>query len=181
MKIAVILGVLQMSLGIIMKGLNSLYFKRYMDFFVEFIPQIIMLQVLFGWMDTLIIGKWLFPFQLGWTSPTEYDNIARAPSIITTMINMFLDPMYNPEAQDPVVYNNVFGGSGDIQYKLSDAFVTTVLICVPIMLCVKPCVFCCTHKEEHHEEETHVVVGGQHLTADAERQLLIDDKQAPNW
>ena len=47
-----------MSMGIIIKGLNSLYFKRMLDFFFEFIPQIILLLALFGWMDALIIGKW---------------------------------------------------------------------------------------------------------------------------
>ena len=62
MKIAVIIGVLQMSLGIFMKGFNALYFKRPMDFLFEFIPQIILLNVLFGWMDVLIIAKWLHPF-----------------------------------------------------------------------------------------------------------------------
>lgn len=69
MKIAVILGVLQMSLGICMKGLNAIYFNRPLDFIFEFIPQIILLNVLFGWMDVLIIAKWLYPFQLQWTSP----------------------------------------------------------------------------------------------------------------
>lgn len=73
MKIAVILGVFQMSLGISMKAFNSVYFSKWLDFFFEFIPQIIMLNVLFGWMDILIIAKWVYPFQLDWTSPTEYD------------------------------------------------------------------------------------------------------------
>jgi V-type H+-transporting ATPase subunit a len=68
MKIAVILGVLQMSLGICMKGLNAIYFNRPLDFIFEFIPQIVLLNVLFGWMDVLIIAKWLYPFQLQWTS-----------------------------------------------------------------------------------------------------------------
>ena len=38
MKTSVILGVLQMSLGICMKGFNALYFGAYVDFFFEFIP-----------------------------------------------------------------------------------------------------------------------------------------------
>ncbi len=58
MKTAVIFAILQMSLGIIMKGFNALYFKNRLDFFFEFIPQIVLLLALFGWMDTLIIGKW---------------------------------------------------------------------------------------------------------------------------
>ena len=38
MKIAVILGVAQMALGVFLKALNNLYFKDYLSFFHEFIP-----------------------------------------------------------------------------------------------------------------------------------------------
>lgn len=38
MKLSVIFGVLQMTFGIIMKGLNAVYFKRWLEFGVEFIP-----------------------------------------------------------------------------------------------------------------------------------------------
>lgn len=50
-----------MSIGIILKGLNNIYYKKLLDFFFEFLPQIILLLVLFGWMDALIIGKWAMP------------------------------------------------------------------------------------------------------------------------
>jgi V-type H+-transporting ATPase subunit a len=61
MKISVILAILQMSLGILMKGLNSVYFRKPVDFIFEFVPQIILLIALFGWMDILIIAKWVEP------------------------------------------------------------------------------------------------------------------------
>jgi V-type H+-transporting ATPase subunit a len=61
MKISVILAILQMSLGILMKGFNAIHFKRPLDFLFEFVPQIILILVLFGWMDILIIAKWLVP------------------------------------------------------------------------------------------------------------------------
>lgn len=38
MKFAVIIGVLQMSLGIFLKGLNSVYFGSSVDFIFEFVP-----------------------------------------------------------------------------------------------------------------------------------------------
>jgi len=38
MKFAVILGVIQMIVGIILKGMNSLYFRKFLDFIFEFIP-----------------------------------------------------------------------------------------------------------------------------------------------
>jgi V-type H+-transporting ATPase subunit a len=62
MKISVIIGVLQMSLGVCLKGINANYFKNRVDFVLEFIPQITLLLVLFGYMDWLIINKWLCDF-----------------------------------------------------------------------------------------------------------------------
>jgi V-type H+-transporting ATPase subunit a len=38
MKLAVIIGVAHMSLGVAMKGFNSAFFKRITDFVFEFIP-----------------------------------------------------------------------------------------------------------------------------------------------
>lgn len=38
MKIAVIFGVAQMSLGVVLKGLNALHFKSNVDFLFEFVP-----------------------------------------------------------------------------------------------------------------------------------------------
>jgi len=157
MKIAVIIGVLQMSLGIVMKGFNAIHFGKPLDFIFEFIPQIVMLNVLFGWMDALIIAKWLYPYQLQWTSQAQYNDVARAPSIITVMINMFLQAGLNPDPKpappDFVVYAiNIFPN----QTTLSVAFVLIIFICVPLMLCVKPCVFLCTHKKhDDHVEEEH--------------------------
>jgi V-type H+-transporting ATPase subunit a len=80
MKIAVILGVAQMALGVILKGLNYRYQGKRVDFWFEFVPQIVMLLCLFGFMDLLIVVKWLTPF-------TD----APAPSIIATMIAMGLN------------------------------------------------------------------------------------------
>jgi V-type H+-transporting ATPase subunit a len=38
MKIAVILGVMHMSLGIVLKGINAIYRKDWLEFRFEFIP-----------------------------------------------------------------------------------------------------------------------------------------------
>ena len=38
MKMAVIFGVAHMSLGIVMKGLNAIYWKRWLELIFEFIP-----------------------------------------------------------------------------------------------------------------------------------------------
>ena len=77
MKISVIVGVLHMTLGVFMKGSNNLYRRNYIDFFFEFVPQLIFMLVLFGYMDFLIVYKWL----------QNWDD-RPAPSIITTLINI---------------------------------------------------------------------------------------------
>lgn len=93
MKVAVIFAILQMSLGIVLKGLNSLYFKQTLDFIFEFIPQIVLMLGLFGWMDALIVGKWLMPKYIDKDFPInskDYNATHLSPPIITTMIDMFL-------------------------------------------------------------------------------------------
>ena len=70
-----------MSLGVILKAFNSIYFKHHLELIHEFIPQILLLWVLFGYMDIMIIVKWLTNFE---------GNEHNAPSIITSMINMAL-------------------------------------------------------------------------------------------
>ena len=80
MKLAVILGVVHMIFGIALKAVNCLYFGRKIDFYCEFIPQMTFMVLLFGYMDFLIIFKWLKEFM-----PSQ---ITSAPSIISTMINI---------------------------------------------------------------------------------------------
>lgn len=58
MKLAVIIGVAHMTLGIITKGTNTIFFKDYMGFVFEVITGLIILLGLFGWMDVLIFSKW---------------------------------------------------------------------------------------------------------------------------
>lgn len=84
MKIAVIFGVAHMSLGLIIKALNALHFRKHVDLFFEFVPQVLLLWCLFGFMDILIVLKWLTP----WNDDSV--ETLMPPSIIGIMINMFL-------------------------------------------------------------------------------------------
>ena len=58
MKISVILAILHMTLGLVQKGLNAHYFKDMPKLLHEFLPQVILLLAVFGYMDILIIIKW---------------------------------------------------------------------------------------------------------------------------
>jgi V-type H+-transporting ATPase subunit a len=60
MKLAVVIGVIHMAIGVIVKGANSVYFRNYLDFVFEVITGLIILLGLFGWMDLLIFSKWAY-------------------------------------------------------------------------------------------------------------------------
>lgn len=61
-----------MLFGICLKGANSVYFKRPLEFFFEFLPQLFFMGGLFGYMNWMVIYKW----------NVNYTNTAMAPGII---------------------------------------------------------------------------------------------------
>jgi V-type H+-transporting ATPase subunit a len=82
MKLSVILGVVQMSFGIILKGVNAYYFKAPIDFVFEFIPQIIFMLIMFGYMIAMIFIKWA----TDWSADKS-----KAPSIISQLMGIVLN------------------------------------------------------------------------------------------
>mmetsp|Transcript_25717 Transcript_25717/g.39549 ORF Transcript_25717/g.39549 Transcript_25717/m.39549 type:complete len:170 (-) Transcript_25717:66-575(-) len=141
MKAAVILGIIHMTLGIFIKGANALYFNRKLDFYHEFIPQLVLLLALFGFMDVLIINKWL----------TDWNgNESKAPSIVNVMIEMCLNggEIKDPDNELPVLTHQMFWSQ----------LMLNLAIIMPIwMLLVKPFML----KKAAEEKETHrEAVGG---------------------
>ena len=126
MKISVIMGVLHMSIGIFIKGLNCIYFKRWVDLVVEVIAGFVMLMFLFGWMDLLILIKWFHhvdiyddtpyfgpdarPTRRGsQTIPETYGlhDTRSTPSVITIMVQtVFMLGKQADPAQQPLVGTN---------------------------------------------------------------------------
>ena len=113
MKIAVILGVSQMTIGIVIKGMNALFFKRWSEFVFEFLTQLITLSCLFGFMDYLIIAKWT----------TNWEG-KQPPGIISSMI-----ADATGKDSDHVILN---------QKTTFNLLLNTVFVCVPLMLLVIP-------------------------------------------
>jgi len=156
MKLSVIFGVAQMAIGIILKAYNAVFFKRFSEVLFEFIPQILLLTALFGFMDFLIIAKW---------STNWYANPnAQPPSIITNMINMFLgggkvegDPMI-PEQQATMQF-----------------LVTLALVCIPVLLMVKPIIEIMSLKK-HEKVEGEQVEEGRTAINDEEDEAYQNAK-----
>lgn len=60
MKISVIIAVMHMTMGIVVKGMNAIYFDQKIVFWFEVVTGILILNCLFGWMDILIFIKWFY-------------------------------------------------------------------------------------------------------------------------
>ena len=120
MKLSVILGITQMTVGLFLKLSNALHFRSRIDLFCEVLPQLIFMISLFGYMIFLIVVKWC----IDWTSPT--DAPGPPPSLIDTLINIALKPGY--------IGDKMYDGQGGVQVVV----LLTAFACVPIMIFAKP-------------------------------------------
>ncbi|KAM3598458.1 uncharacterized protein V6R79_018212 [Siganus canaliculatus] len=118
MKMSVILGVIHMLFGVSLSLFNHLYFNKPLNIYLGFIPEIVFMSSLFGYLVILIFYKWV-----SYDASTSKD----APSLLIAFINMFLfnydDPSNKP----------LYRGQMAIQSLL----VVIALACVPCMLVVK--------------------------------------------
>jgi len=130
MKTSVILGVAQMTMGILVKFTNAIYFEDRLELFFECIPQLLFMGCLFVYMDILIFVKWTTDWSQGHPDGT--------PNLINTMINMPLQ----------------MGGLGDEPPCYSESLQTTVqpillviaVLSIPMMLIPKPIMEYYKHK-----------------------------------
>ena len=129
MKTAVMYGVAQMLMGTCFRISNQLYQKKYIDVVVEGITQVVMLTALFGFMDAMIIGKWLIDWDVRLKEKNE-----QPPGVIMAMIVMFL----NGGVYDKVEKGPQWGELVPNQTVLMQSCVIIAVLCVPIMLLVKP-------------------------------------------
>uniref|UniRef100_A0A7N4V2R4 V-type proton ATPase subunit a n=1 Tax=Sarcophilus harrisii TaxID=9305 RepID=A0A7N4V2R4_SARHA len=119
MKMSIILGIIHMIFGVTLSLLNHIYFKKPLNIYLEFIPEIIFMISLFGYLVILIFYKW-----------TAYDvhTSKDAPSLLIHFINMFL--FSYSDSSNKMIYS----GQQGIQCFL----VVIAMLCVPWMLLFKP-------------------------------------------
>ncbi|KAK8483912.1 hypothetical protein V6N12_075259 [Hibiscus sabdariffa] len=113
MKMSILLGVAQMNLGIILSYCNAIFFGSSLNIWFQFIPQMIFLNSLFGYLSVLIILKWYTGSQA---------------DLYHIMIYMFLSPT------DELGDNQLFPG----QKKAQLVLLLLALVSVPWMLLPKP-------------------------------------------
>ena len=126
MKCAVVVGIVQMSGGVLLSLMNHIYFNDWIHVWFRFVPEMVFLTCTFGYMALIIVVKWC----------TTWENTHDAPSLLETMTNFFLQP-----------------GSVTVQLYEGQAAVQTILLLiafamVPVLLCGVP-----YFEKKHHEEK----------------------------
>lgn len=119
MKLSIVFGVTHMMFGVCLSFFNHRHFNKPLNIFTEFIPQVLFLFCIFGYLVILIFYKWI---AISVTSKGY-------PSLLLALINMFLKfggPIHGSEL--------LFPGQDVIQPIL----VIIAVLCVPWMLLVKP-------------------------------------------
>lgn len=81
MKMSIIIGVVHMTFGIVLGAFNYRHFKKTYSIVLVFIPELVFMLSIFGYLVFMIIFKWL---------AYSAENSKVAPSILITFINMFL-------------------------------------------------------------------------------------------
>ena len=94
MKMSILLGVVHMNLGIMLSYFNARFFGSSLDIRYRFVPQMIFLNSLFGYLSLLIVVKWC--------SGSQAD-------LYHIMIYMFLSPL------DNLGENELFRGQRPLQ------------------------------------------------------------------
>jgi len=124
MKLSIIIGVTQMVVGIFLSAANAVHFRKKWSFLFEFLPQIIFMLSLFGYMCFLIVLKWLTNYNDALGQPCGPPN---APYLLNVMINIFLKFFGTVDCP-------LYSGQKTVQPLL---LIVAVLM-VPIMLLGKP-------------------------------------------
>jgi len=158
MKMSIVIGVTQMSVGLFLKLLNAIHFSNPLDIWFEFVPQCIFLWSIFGYLCFLIIYKWSTDFMAqdaanqlaGRKDPLGPDNLGTggAPVLLNQLIFMF---MFNANATQPLYPH---------QTEVQTALVLLALLAVPWMMIPKPLILYFRHrgdaaarKIEHHADD----------------------------
>ncbi|XP_078726597.1 V-type proton ATPase 116 kDa subunit a 1-like isoform X2 [Lampetra fluviatilis] len=118
MKMSVIVGITHMVSGIFLSLFNHIYFQKPWNIICDFVPEMIFILALLGYLVVLIFFKWI---------AYQAKESQHAPSILINFINMFL---FTYDEKFVPMYN----GQKEVQMFL----VVLALLCVPWMLLIKP-------------------------------------------
>lgn len=142
MKMSILFGVTQMNLGIILSYFDVKFHGNPLDIRYQFIPQMIFLNSLFGYLSLLILIKWCTGSQA---------------DLYHVMIYMFLSPT------DDLGENQLFWGQRPLQIIL----LLLAVVAVPWMLFPKPFILRKLHMERF-QGRSYGMLGTSEMDLDVE-------------
>eukprot|EP00173_Palmaria_palmata_P004102 Plantae.Rhodophyta-Palmaria_palmata.ctg489.p1 GENE.Plantae.Rhodophyta-Palmaria_palmata.ctg489~~Plantae.Rhodophyta-Palmaria_palmata.ctg489.p1 ORF type:complete len:403 (-),score=68.26 Plantae.Rhodophyta-Palmaria_palmata.ctg489:118-1230(-) len=134
MKLSIVLGVCQMIMGICLSYSNAIFFKSKLDVLFVFIPQLVFMLSIFGYLVFLIMYKWCKDF----SDPVCLaDPNCLPPDLKATLIGMIMSPGSAPPD------TMMFAGQNELQLLL----IVIAVVCVPWMLLPKPLILRARHRK----------------------------------
>ncbi|CAM6013596.1 unnamed protein product [Sphagnum balticum] len=152
MKMSILLGIAQMNLGIILSYFNAKFFHSAIDIWYQFIPQLLFLNALFGYLSFLIILKWCQ---------------GSKPDLYHIMIYMFLSPT------DDLGENQLFWGQRPVQIVL----LLLALVAVPWMLLPKPLTLRKQHLQKARGQAYGVLEGSDTEDLDKGKEYEVEGEE----
>ncbi|XP_039218235.1 V-type proton ATPase 116 kDa subunit a isoform X2 [Crotalus tigris] len=128
MKMSVIIGITHMVFGVVLSLFNHIYFKQTTNIVLQFIPEMIFIISLFGYLVFMIIFKWC---------RFNVNNVQNAPSILIHFINMFMFS-YDDSTNRPLYEH---------QQEVQTFLVIFALIAIPWMLLIQPFIIRAKHQK----------------------------------
>ncbi|OZJ03733.1 hypothetical protein BZG36_04149 [Bifiguratus adelaidae] len=126
MKQAIVLGVIHMTFAICLQVYNHAFYGHKEFIWAEFLPQILFMESIFGYLVLCIVYKWSVNW---WELDADGNHIHNSPpSLLNMLIYMFLKPGTVDASEQ------LYPGQATIQTLL----ILIAVVCVPWMLLVKP-------------------------------------------
>ena len=146
MKLSIVFGVAQMTLGITLQMFNHIQFKDRRSIWFGYVPEITFFLGIFGYLVYMILKKW----SIDWVAEKK-----QPPSLLNVLISMFMSPGKYTEA--------------DMLYEGQDHFQLFLLViavtAVPFLLIPKPLLFYLDMKKEAAEKAEKAATLGEVVVA----------------